>query len=132
MSRTKRSILVKEKREKIKDYYITPVNKIVEFLNEIIKYEPTILNGIILDPCAGGDAKHPMSYPEALKQFNVNVRTIDIREDSLAETKGDYLKIKLDYRPKTIITNPPFNRTEEIIKKSIKRCRRWWICNNVT
>lgn len=103
------------------DYYVTPIDKIVEFLNEVIKYEPNMFNdGIVLDPCAGGDENHLMSYPEALKQIGVhNVKTIDIRKDSLAEIKADYLTCELNYKPKTIITNPPFNIAEDIIKKAL-------------
>jgi hypothetical protein len=71
---------------------------------------------VILDPCAGGDAQHPMSYPAALK---VPVKTMDIREDSLAEIKGNYLTTDLDYAPDLIITNPPFNIAIDIIRKAL-------------
>jgi len=72
----------------ISDYYVTPIHKIQDFLKEVIKYEPNIFKGYILDPCAGGDYKHRMSYPEALNQFKYNnIDSIDIREDSLAQVK---------------------------------------------
>ena len=121
MSSTLRSNLSKEEREKKKDYYVTPVKNIAEFLNEFVEFEPNSLNGIILDPCAGGDANHTMSYSEALSRFdnNLKVKTIDIREDSLAKTKANYINHKLSYVPKMIITNPPFNATEQIIKKAL-------------
>jgi hypothetical protein len=122
LSSTLRSDKTKEEREKIKDYYVTPVHKIMEFLNEFIKYEHTAFDGIILDPCAGGDANHPMSYPEALKQLNKNMKihTLDIRKDSLAQVTGiNYLTANLKQKPHTIITNPPFNHAEEIIEKAL-------------
>ena len=47
----------------------------------------------ILDPCAGGDSVHDMSYPIALIEScgALNIETIDIRIDSRAEIKADYL-----------------------------------------
>ena len=102
------------------DYYITNVDKIVEFLKEFIWYEPEAFKGIILDCASGGDEKHPMSYPEALKQIGYNdVKTIDIREDSLAEIKTNYLTYELNYKPKVIITNPPFVIAREMIEKAL-------------
>ncbi|MEL3959449.1 hypothetical protein NST17_20060 [Caldifermentibacillus hisashii] len=103
------------------DYYVTPIDRIELFIDEFIKYEPNAFSGgWILDPTAGGDAKHPMSYPTAIKnKLNKNTYTIDIREDSLADIKGDFLKLKLDFKPVVIITNPPFNISREIIEKSL-------------
>lgn len=122
MSSTLRSNLSKEEREKKKDYYVTPIHKITEFLDEFVKYEPEAFNGIVLDPCAGGDLEHTMSYPAALHNLNSNlhIKTIDIREDSLAETKANYIDLELEYKPRTIITNPPFNHSESIIKKALE------------
>jgi hypothetical protein len=75
----------------------------------------------ILDPCAGGDANHGMSYPAALKEYHrvSRVDTIDIREDSLADIKDDYLNYRIHSKPGVIITNPPFNLALEIIKKAL-------------
>lgn len=103
------------------DYYVTPIEKIELFLKEFIKHEPNAFNnGIILDPTAGGDSKHPMSYPIAIKNvLGKNTYTIDIRENSLAEVKGDFLEIELDFTPKVIISNPPFNISRQIIEKSL-------------
>lgn len=107
------------------DYYITPIHRIEEFIEEFNKHEQVFNQSekVILDCCAGGDSINPMSYPTALvnKEVNENsIRTIDIREDSQAETVGDFLKMKLDYKPDVIITNPPFVLAEEIIKKSFE------------
>jgi len=103
----------------VSDYYVTPVGDICHFFDEYLKVDPHGLDGIILDPCAGGDNTNPMSYPEALKRYNSDVRTVDIREDSLADIKGDYLSTQLEFQPNVIITNPPFFLAEEIIRKSL-------------
>lgn len=107
----------------VSDYYVTPVHKIREFVDEFLKYEPTALNGIVLDPCAGGLlGVDTMSYPVALANYGVkDIRTMDIREDSLAEWKGvDYLTTKLGYTPVMIITNPPFLLAREIVEKALE------------
>lgn len=102
------------------DYYITPIEKIELFLKEFIKHEPTAFSGIILDPTAGGDADNPMSYPVAIKNvLDKDVKTIDIREDSRAEVVGNYLEMDFDYKPKVIITNPPFHIARQVIEKSL-------------
>ncbi len=118
MSSTNRS---KARDCHVSDYYITPVDEIVKFLNEFKKIEPNIYNMKILDPCAGGDSKHPMSYPKAFYKiiYKNKIHTIDIREDSLAEEKADYLKTKLTYQPDMIISNPPFSLAIEFIEKSL-------------
>lgn len=108
------------------DYYVTPTEQIVKFLNDFRKYEDIFVksNVKVLDCCAGGDLKHLMSYPEALKQIGIyNVDTIDIREDSLADIKTDYLTFGCKNKYDVIITNPPFNIAESIIKKAIDDVR---------
>ncbi len=107
----------------VSDYYVTPVNDIIQFLLEFATCEPDAFDGIILDPCAGGDETNFMSYPTALRQLfndNLDIRTIDIRSDSRAEVKDDFMDISLKYRPNIIITNPPFFLAEDIIRKSLK------------
>jgi len=87
--------------------------------------------GVILDPCAGGDDKHEMSYPKAIKSYfgedvkdfydkELDIRTMDIREDSKADIIADYLQTDLDYSPEVIITNPPFNQALPIIQKALQ------------
>ena len=76
----------------------------------------------ILDPCAGGDIQYPMSYPRALMQTGVSkniITTIDIREDSLAGIKGNYLNIECPGDFQVIITNPPFNIATDILEKAL-------------
>jgi hypothetical protein len=106
----------------ISDYYITPVEVIKEFLNKFIYLEGKHVFKLVLDPCAGGDAHHPMSYPKALEDFGIkgNIVTIDIREDSLAELKSDYLTLDVKKQNfNVIITNPPFSHALEIIQKAL-------------
>ena len=109
----------------IADYYVTPIKSIVDFLMEFFDDNPNLdFNGkVILDPCAGGDSKHPMSYPEAIKKWDFTnkpiIKTIDLRQDSLAELKANYLFTQLDYKPDVIITNPPFMTAREIIGKAL-------------
>lgn len=110
------------------DYYVTPVDKIVEFLAAWMEDENNQEDYSVLanrpdklawlDCCAGGDAKHPMSYPAALEQIGVYPQTVDIREDSLADWKVNYLEMEPE-RWDVIITNPPFYAAQEIIEKAL-------------
>lgn len=117
MSSTNRS---NARETHISDYYVTPIDKIINFIDSFVEVEEDF-EGKILDPCAGGDINnHPMSYPEALKRCGyTNIDTIDIREDSLANIKGDYLKMDCKDKYNIIITNPPFNIAREIIEKAL-------------
>ena len=101
------------------DYYITPVDDILNFIDEFVAIEDDI-EGNILDCCAGGDKKHLMSYPTALntRGYN-NIATLDIRDDSLAEIKKDYLTWTPNKDYNVIMTNPPFNLAEKIIEKAL-------------
>ena len=114
-----------EKRH-IADYYVTPVKDIITFLGALDEeVSLDIWDKTILDPCAGGDPSHDMSYPKALMEYYAipddwnGIKTIDIREDSFAETKCNYIETKLDYKPFLIISNPPFNQAMEFIKKAL-------------
>jgi len=52
--------------------------------------------------------------------LDIDVDTIDIREDSLASVKGDYLLAdSTANKYNIIITNPPFCFAPEIIKKAV-------------
>lgn len=96
------------------DYYITPQGEVELFLNEFLKVEPDGLNGEILDCCAGGDEKNQMSYPNALINIGVDpykITTVDIRKDSRAMIKENYLTIDCHGDFDMIITNPPFKIT---------------------
>jgi len=103
------------------DYYVTPIDQIIKFIKEFKKVEK--LKGFILDPCAGGDKNHKMSYPQALKKAGIkdnNIKTIDIRKDSRALIKKNYLKMEVKDDFDIIITNPPFKIARNIIEKALK------------
>ena len=94
------------------------------FLKEFEKVTPNLnwSEQQILDPCAGGDINNPMSYPKAIKNIHTNytaIDTLDIREDSLAKLKKNYLEYNLPEKQDIIITNPPFNLALEIIQKAL-------------
>ncbi|HHT97473.1 MAG TPA: hypothetical protein GXZ90_06235 [Clostridiales bacterium] len=122
MSSTNRS---DARKQHIADYYKTPVKDIELFLRELNNTIQIPWNSYkIIDPCAGGKIEpyESMSYPEAIKNVfgNCNINCIDIREDSLAETKGDYLQLDVkSFEPNIIITNPPFNQALPIIQKAL-------------
>lgn len=116
------------RKRNAQDYYVTPVHQIVDFLRAIDRDLSWSWAGKeVLDPCAGGDAKHPMSYPTALEQFCKEqgtklkgLTTVDIREDSLAQFEGDYLTSPLDTpTPDIAISNPPFNLAQQFIDKAL-------------
>lgn len=107
----------------VSDYYRTPIPKIKEFLSEFSKHENILNSKIrILDPCAGGDNTNPMSYPTAIQEFSnqdISIDTVDIRDDSRANLKQDYLKFQSKEKYDVIITNPPFNISLDIINKAL-------------
>lgn len=139
MSSTNRSKKTLEERMKENDYFVTPVWAIEQFLEEwnhdtgALDHVLNLSNGIVMDPCAGGDDKYPMSYPTALEKWGFeegkNLITIDIRQDSRAMIKGDFLKlapeIRPEIRPDIIITNPPFYLAKEIIEHSLRIVKPW-------
>jgi hypothetical protein len=107
----------------VSDYYITPVKTIELFLKKFLEIEGNVF-GSVLDPCAGGDEKNAMSYPSALENIGVqDVVTVDIREDSLAAIKENYLEIFFNDEFDVIITNPPFYLAQEIIEKAFEDVR---------
>jgi hypothetical protein len=131
MSSTNRS---KTREDHIADYYVTPLKDVELFLKEFNKRINLDWNNAkIVDCCAGGnaevidengrviDVEHSMSYPIAINNVfgDVHINTYDIRKDSFAEFKQDYLTTKLDYEPNIIITNPPFNIAISVIEKAL-------------
>jgi len=63
-----------------------------------------------------------MSYPAALQMEGISceqITTVDIRQDSRAAIKQDYLTYKPEHKFDLIITNPPFDLAIEIIKKAL-------------
>lgn len=123
------------------DFYVTPKWCIKDFLsawlydlenedeyNHISARPDRVL---WFDPCAGGDKDHGMSYPEVLSElFEIPIGSNDIREDSLADSKKDYLKEDFKDCADVIITNPPFYLAKEIIEKALEDVRDggMWLC----
>jgi hypothetical protein len=132
------------------DYFVTPVDTIADFLaafaqddhearfalscnaNAWHKMKKNVL--AVFDPAAGGDACNAASYPAAInlqasrptlhpKAFwPCVIKTMDIRQDSQAMLKGDYLlhKFPPKGRPDVIITNPPFALAQHFIAKALE------------
>lgn len=126
MSSTNRS---EARNTHISDYYVTPIDCIRDFfhawLSDMKEVEDfsvghQINEMLFLDPCAGGDEKHPMSYPKFIKEeLGADCTTIDIRENSLADVKADFLTCPLPEYD-IVITNPPFNIAREIIERALE------------
>ncbi len=106
------------------DFYKTPEWVIESFLREVQKDVPGFLDGHnICDPCAGGDDTSRMPYPAVLALYgHEHIMTIDIREDSGAGFKGDFLeqsaKMARDYD--LVISNPPYSLAVEFVKKALE------------
>lgn len=105
----------------ISDYYVTPVEDVDKFLTKLSSVYPNVLSSCkdILDCSAGGDESNAMTYPLVLKKFGKSTDTIDIREDSLADTIGDYLEYDCKGKYDLVISNPPFNLALEFIQKAL-------------
>jgi hypothetical protein len=111
------------------DYYITPQKTISEFLAPFysqVGHEFELSGKIeILDPCAGGDAKYGMAYPEVLNKewIDTSITTVDIRQDSRADIKESFLDWKADEEYDLVVSNPPYNLALEFIKKGLEVVR---------
>lgn len=117
----------------VSDYYVTPDKPILDLFKALKESECgdifSATDGKLhswhkyLDPCAGGDEKNEMSYPKIIQKLGVHqefIKTIDFRENSKAEIKADFLQYNSEDKFKVVITNPPFNIAEEIIKKAFE------------
>jgi hypothetical protein len=112
------------------DYYRTPEPPIKDLLNAIAEDGLITIHGGILDPSAGGDPEHrSMPYPSVLERRSpgLKVTTFDIRENSSALHKADFLSLSpltvrsLCLTPiHTIVTNPPFDLAIQFIQKSLE------------
>jgi hypothetical protein len=98
---------------------VTPLDCVEHFLDAWTEDIGFLPSGQWLDPCAGGDNEHPMTYPSVLSERGIFMDTIDIREDSPAATHGNYLEMPLETEPYVIMTNPPFYLAKEIIEKAL-------------
>lgn len=131
MSSTNRN---KTKKRNKYDYYVTPDWVIEELLSEISEEkERDLIFGIspessnllsqleILDPCAGGSLHHGMSYADFLESKGAKtIDTIDIRDDSRASIKGNFLEMNLNKKYDLVITNPPYLSAQQFVEKSLE------------
>ncbi len=115
------------------DYYRTPKEHIRGFMDvlmrDLTEKKDPLMNPVrvlyTVDPCAGGDAHHGMAYPEVLAEYGGKflVNTYDIRPDSRARHKTDYLNANVTdsqgCAPDLIITNPPFSHAQKIVEKAL-------------
>jgi hypothetical protein len=112
------------------DYYYTPISTIQDFWRKFCEVEGKSIEdfNLIFDPCAGGDENRPCAYQTALKTFDYEPDdqikdfrfwTNDIRENSKATYKKDYLTQRINGIYSLIISNPPFNLFENFVKKAI-------------
>ena len=105
------------------DYYITPPQTAKEAFVELIQLERTLQNKYIkiLDPCCGGDKIHNATYKQLLFYMDYKfIDTMDIREDSGADTKTNYLTYtaKQNYYD-LIISNPPYTVALDFVQKAL-------------
>jgi hypothetical protein len=110
------------------DYYVTPKWIIRELFDALPELFDDMDGRLALDPCAGGGSVNlsevfTMPYPDVLAEYGWDdVITLDIREDSHADIKADFLTWNnpdnLDFD--LIITNPPFAIAEEITRKALE------------
>ena len=108
------------------DYYYTPLQTIRDFWFKFCQTEGVSIEDfkMILDPCAGGDDKRDCAYPLALIDTDDRIGfsrflTIDIRNDSRALHKEDYL-LKSYGMHELIISNPPYSLFELFLVKALK------------
>lgn len=131
------STRVKGKELARRGYYpTTPISCVIDFLTEWRKVEDLSKIKLVLDPCAGGLSKNAgrikignsylrpgtlMPYPCALKIAHIGNKIItnDVRKNSLAQYRRDYLKWKLNFKPQLIIGNPPFYYAKDFILKAL-------------
>jgi len=109
----------------VSDFYITPQEPIKQFLEKFLSIETLKQDIKILDPCAGGNEKYDMPYFKVLESLGFNnIRTADIRQNSQARFKLDFLNDVLDFEYFDLtISNPPFNLAIEFINKALNNTK---------
>ncbi len=108
------------------DYYVTPLHTVADFFAVFRLLEPKfcLSEAQILDPSAGGDRTTPMPYPSYLSSIgNCTVSTLDIRMDSRAAIKKDYLQWESPGKFDAVFTNPPFSVAIAFIQKALSEVR---------
>lgn len=108
------------------DFYETPHDIISSFI-DAWEDAPNFAGLRILDPCSGG--RQAMSgqilkmppYAHVLRRYGAtNVSTIDIRQESAAQVKQDYLQMPKTPEFDLVISNPPFSLAREFVEHSLE------------
>jgi hypothetical protein len=110
----------------IADYYVTPKYVVKDFLSSFLQDEnidrPDRMSW--LDPCCGGDENNEATYLTVINdEFEPkSICGIDIRQDSRADVKMDFLQCEKQnmLEHDIVISNPPFYLAEQFIRKSIE------------
>jgi hypothetical protein len=132
-------------------YYATDPEHVVDLIEYGFRALPMLASGVsglrVLDPCAGGhsaDGKviFGMPYAEELQKRGATVNTVDIRPDSLAEHKTNFLMsdvrnafgLERDARWDVVISNPPFPLYRQFVERSFElaKCVIFLLPLNVT
>lgn len=100
-------------------------------LSDDENYGDHLLGRSVLDPCAGGSLNTPnsvMPYAETAKQYGAVVDTLDIRNESLAWKKGDFINDDLGAmfgkdQWDLIVSNPPFSMYRKFVEKALKHAK---------
>ena len=109
----------------LRDYYTTPASTVTEFFTKFAELVPTFdfATASVLDPSAGGCSVNPMPYPVALAELGCkNITTVDIRMDSRAEIKADYMQWYPVQQYDMVITNPPYVLALDYIVTALDDC----------
>jgi hypothetical protein len=108
------------------DYYTTPAATVNEFFTKFRELVPSFdfTTATALDPAAGGTvAGAPMPYPLALQRLGcVDVTTVDVRVDSRAAIKANYMQWFPTRQYDMVITNPPFSLALDYIVTALDDC----------
>ncbi|MDO7849579.1 hypothetical protein Q5H92_24670 [Hymenobacter sp. M29] len=96
-----------------------------EFFTKFCELEPAFIFSDIaaLDPASGGSSVDAMPYPVALEQLGcTRITTLDIRADSRASIKADYINWIPEQQYDLVITNPPYLIALEYIATALDDC----------
>lgn len=105
----------KSKRREL-DFYPTPRPATVALVKFLLETGTLISGDAIWEPACGDGA-----MSKVLEDYGFNVFSSDIRDSGYGISNIDFLN-RIDAAPicKAVITNPPFNLSEQFIKTAIK------------
>lgn len=99
----------KSKRREL-DFYPTPP----DVTHALLRFLKISQKSLVWEPACGDGA-----MSKVLKQYVADVRSSDIRESGYGEGGVDFLASSFDCD--AVITNPPFNVSEEFIRHALKQ-----------